>query len=528
MLTTSAHKLDRLLACVIFLAVVGIGVILVPRIGPAWDEPDNIFSGGQYANFFQNGFDRQVLLQTNQDASIFGKMIYSQEPAIARYPPVPNYIGTALSLLGERLWATSTSTSIIMAFHVATVLFFALLIATVYMFGRLLGLSRAGSIFASAVTLLYPTLFGHGLSNLKDTAQVALFTLSLYFVVQGTLTKKRHDLVLGAIVWGLALASKFNAVYVPIIWLVWSLLSSKKKPLLIAYWLLVILTIGLVVTTVVWPYLWFEGVAHGREIIRYFTSVGQGFRLFWDGHLYQVGVGGIFWWYPWANLLFVTPISLLVLALTGVASIVRRVVNTKRATTRLLLLFWFVIPLLRAFLPHAAFYDGMRHFLEVLPAGILIAAIGAEEIIMLLRKKYTFSLLHGYIVLSFVLAHLVWINVTYFPYSTGYYNALAQNPNVRFDRDIEALSVREAVDYLHANYGAISLWSPIGGHLAWYYLTPGDRYVYTRDEADSIILINKSSHIRRTEFERLIEQEYVLDEVISRGDAVFAWIYRRK
>ena len=127
-----------------------------------------------------------------------------------------------------------------------------------------------------------------------------------------------------------------------------------------------------------------------------------------------------------------------------------------------------------------------------------------------------------------MIAELLFINATYFPYSTGYYNFLARDPNVRFDRDIEALSVKEGVDYVHKTYGAVKLWSPIGGHLSWYYLTQEDRYVYSPEDADSILLINKSSHIRQAEFHETVRNDFTLDYVIRRGNAVAAWVYRRK
>lgn len=470
----------------LFLGVFVVGMFLSPRIGPAWDEPDNIYAGGQ------------ILAP-----SLVEGRIYTQEPSFSHYPPVPNYVGMMIALAGERLGWVKTPHDIIVAFHFAAALFFALLVATMYRFGRLLGLSVWSSVFAAIATFLYPTLFGHGYSNIKDIAQASLFTVSLYYLVRGG-----KGVIIGGVVWGLGLAAKFNAIYVPIIWGIW-MLFSRKKLLFIAYSLFLIASIGAIAAVAVWPYLWGDPIGRASEVVRYFTTVGQGYRAFWDGTLYQVGVGNVLWWYPWANLLLVTPVPLLILgALGGLREIRER---------RGLLLLWLVVPMVRAFLPNAAFYDGLRHFLEVLPAWVLLAAIGMEQLGRLGRWG----------VGALVVGQLLFINVTYFPYSTGYYNVLAKNPNVRFDRDIEALSVKEGIEYLHTKYGAIRLWSPIGGHLSWYYLMPEDRYVYSGSEADSIILVNKSSHIRQTEFDKDSTKSFVLDHVIRRGDAIFAWVYRK-
>lgn len=485
----------RAIPWLLFFCVCAIGIVLIPKIGPSWDEPDNIYSGGQYARFFQLRLDPAILTSRQKSASIFSDQIDSLEPSLARYPPIPNYVGTVLALLAP----VSTGAHIIIAFHLATLLFFALLVATVYRFGILLGLPVWGSLFAAAATFLYPTLFGYGLSNIKDTAQVSLFTLSLYYLMKGRFVK-------GSMFWGLALASKFNAIYVPIIWF----FASNKRKFFVGVF------IGLFTAFLVWPYLWFDPISRAVEVVRYFTTVGSGYMIFWNGVLYQVGVGRVLWWYPWANILLATPIPLLILVVIGVI----REIREKRG----FLLIWILVPTLRAFLPHAAFYDGMRHFLEILPAFMLLAAVGLTQLVKLVKL----GKLGKTILAAVILGQLVYINVQYFPYSTGYLNAFARDPNTRFDRDIEALSVKEAMDYLHTTYGNIVVWSPFGGHLSWPYLRELDVYDFTSKLADSVIFVNKSSHITEKDFLVQLGPSYRLDHVIRRGNAIFGWVYRRK
>lgn len=506
----------------LFLGVFLFGAVASRGIGPAWDEPDNIFSGGQYATFFRNGLNPSILSRRDPDASAFGERIYTQEPAIARYPPIPNYVGTLITTI-QNAGSNPSGRDIIASFHVATALFFALLVATTFRFAVLLGFSVWESLLAALLTFTYPTLFGHGLSNLKDTAQIALFTLTLYYLVRFTRLRQMRDLIAGSVVWGLALASKFNAIYIPIIWMCWTLLIKRRKTVSFAPHFFTVLSGGLAVMIMVWPYLWFDPTGRIGEVIAYFTTVGRGYRLFWDGTLYQVGVGQILWWYPFANIMLGTPLPLLILLVSGVWSGIHSIrVHTRHQELVYLLLCWITVPLLRAFLPNAAFYDGMRHFMEIIPALMLLSVFG-------LRYLRTLGNLGRFapLVALLVLAQLTVINVLYFPYSTGYLNMLARNANGRFDRDIEALSVKEAVDYVHRKYGRMTVWSPIGGHLSWYYLTPKDRYVYSASEADTVILVNKSSHIREKEFVEALPKRLALTHVIMRDGAVFAWIYRQ-
>jgi hypothetical protein len=344
--------------------------------------------------------------------------------------------------------------------------------------------------------------------------------------VKGSMEKIRHDIVLGAIVWGLGMATKFNAIYVPIIWVLWDLgfriydlrIKNLKSYFLNLKSLIAVLVIGLITTFIVWPYLWTDTVAHAMEVVRYFTSVGQGYKFFWNGRLYFSGLGVSYWWYPLESFLLGTPVEILLCIGAGIALSISMY---NKHPERIVLVIWIIIPFLRAFWPWASLYDQLRHFVETLPAFALCAAVFLQAVS---RSRLRFL---AFLAGTGIVVHLMVINITYFPYSAGYYNVVTKSANTNFDRDIEALSVKEGVDYLHKTYGTVALWAPIGGHLSWYYLNPPDRYVYNSSDADSIILINKSSHIREQEFTSIISDTYRIVHTITRGNAVFAWVYRK-
>lgn len=513
----------------LFFLVIGIGVLLAPGIGPAWDEPDNIFSGGQYLNFFAEGFNPKVF-DPAKYSSYFSDVIYPEDTATAHLPPFANYIGTAFTLIAEKSGAPHTGTTAIIAYHLMTVLFFAVLVSATYAFGILLGLPVWVSMVVALSTFLYPTLFGHGLSDSKDTAQASLFILSLYFFVKGVKYQKTRSLITGAVVWGLALATKFNAVYVPIVWGIWvqcQMLNAKwpiKKYLIhgfrfIIYHLSLVIAIGVTTAFIVWPYLWYSPFARTAEVVTYFTHVGRGYMFFFKGVQYRSGVGVSYWWYPWASLLLCTPLQLLLFMVYGVYVLIR---HLRKQPDRLLLGIWILIPMLRAILPTASLYDQLRHFVEIIPACMLLVGVGLDALTKY-GKAGTYA---AYIVAVFIVLSVAGIDAIYFPYSAGYYNILARDANNNYDREIEGLSVKEGVDYLHKTYGAVKLWVTVPGHLSWYYLNKNDQYVYSKEEADSIIVINKRSHIG-SEPVPVIDM-FRVDHVITRGNAIFAWIYRRK
>ncbi len=495
----------------LFVGVIIIGYILSPSIGVSWDEPDNIFAGGVYWNFFLKGRDPRVLTNGRFDTSFFSGTIYPLDTNLNRYPPIPAYLGTAITALSQRFGLALNAPTIIWAFHLATAIFFGLFVATVFQFGKLFGLSYPMSLFAALVAFLYPTTFGYGFSNIKDTAQAAMFIASLYYLVRGRYTRSIKDLVIGGILWGVGLATKFNVIYVPLIWGIWLLMEKKFS----AIRFMGMIALGLAIWFFVWPYLWFDPIRRGIEVVGYFTSVGERYAFFWNGELFRAGIGRSLWWYPWAYLFVSTPILLVVLGVIGAIRAIRE------KGGRRILPVWFIVPTLRAILPQAGLYDGLRHFVEIIPAVALFSAIGLETILRFWPKT-------GRVLAFVTLGYLLGINGMLFPYSSGYYNEFVKSPNSNFDRDIEGLSIKEAMDWLHARYKNFRVWAPIAGHLAWYWTQLGDAYVYSAPEADFIILVNKSSHMRRAELEANIGQTFELIHTVRRGTAQFAWIYKRR
>lgn len=543
--------MQRFLPILLFCSVFLIGVVAAPSIGASWDEPDNIFAAGVYVKYIQNGFDPSILqLRQNQNASAYGDKIFTQNTDLERYPPVPLLLGAVGVSLIERVLGPRTGAQIIELFHMVSGLFLGITAVSVYFLSKRLKLNTLESFCVAVITVLTPTLFGHGLSTIKDSAQVALFVTTLYFLVSFSYTSKRKFLVFGAISWGLAIATKFNAVYIPVIWLIWNFLihtsvfslqkKKEKSSLLSTLGFFVLLpslflvVIGLLTMVVVWPYLWHNPIERLQEVIRYFTTVGTGYQIIWMGQKYHVGTGTSLWWYPIGSYIISTPFSLLIVFGVGIVSvIVSLIYRTSERAKALLLLLWLIIPLARIFSSTAAYYDGIRHFLEIFPVISIICVIGikkiGEGIDRLFKQKRTVSL--GFVVVSsLIIVQLASILIQYFPYSSGYINRLVPKSSTLMDRDFSGLAIYEAVRYVEEHYKSSALWVPIAGHLSWYYVRPDyqDLYVYTPQDADTVIFINKPSHSSVHELTGLLPPEYELVHEIKRGGNVFGWIYRRR
>lgn len=531
--------MPRSLGVFLFIGYALLAVVFSPFVGVSWDEPDNIWASGVYINFFRSGMNPSILIDNDSSVSYFHNKIFTQVAELRRYPPVPLYLGAIIVLLWERFAGELSAQQIITAFHMASGAFWAILGVSAYYFARLFKISLVGSLLASLLIAFHPLLFGYGLSIIKDSAQVALFTLSLFLLVNAKVHDKPIFLFLGALVWGSAMATKMNAIYVPIIWGLWRItrmfLFDRHRWAQEARYLFQDVCVvgigGITAMILFWPYLWKDPIGHFLEVFSYFLNVGKGYAVFWDGSLYKVGIGESLPWYPLAHILVGTPILSLVFISVGIITSAIFLLKRKKTdySCFLLLFFWIAVPLGRSLSPYAAFYDGARHFLEVIPPIVLVSGWGIDNVSKII-SRYIGGASRGYALIGLtIVSYLFVLHAFFFPYSAGYVNAFIRDPNAVVERDIAGLSMKEAVRKIDELVDEPKrLFAPIAGHLSWYYLNKNDMYVYSLSEANVAILVNKSSHVQKQAFDAQAKDLFEERYAITRGNSVFAWIYTRK
>lgn len=522
---------DNLICLCLFSLVFFVGSILSPDYGISWDEPDNIFSGGVYLNFLTHGFDREYVKTNLQSSSFFGDKIFPLDRELSHLPPLANILASILTyFLTDKLGLLNE----IICFHIASVFFLSLAVAFVFLFARILSLSKLVSIFTGLSLWLYPHFFGHGHSNIKEIGQAALFLASLYFLTKAVFKSKLSCVFWGAVFFGFAFDTKFNAVYIPLIWNLWLLIGIVSRKFKINWqWFLkanlILILVGGATIYLCWPFLWDKPWLRMVEVVRYFTTVGRGYFFFFNGKIYQAGVDYL-WYYPWIFYLIVTPPEILGLGLIGGFEVVREFIKEKKF--ELTLLFIWFLPLFRAFLPQANVYDGIRHFLEVSPAILLLSGFGLR-VMQKFAERYSLPGIILPMLIFLILAHLAWSNLALHPYQTAYYNFLVggvKGASDRFDIELEGLSAKEAMEILHQEKGPVRVYFPILGHLAIYYFLPGDQLVQNLT-ADFVVLANKKSHLEHQSLRKLsqqIEKEYTIYKEVKRNEAVMVTIYERK
>jgi 4-amino-4-deoxy-L-arabinose transferase-like glycosyltransferase len=363
----------------VFLAI---GISQVNDYGITWDESVQYRSGEINAQIFTG----KATLDT---IASFHNMRF--------YGPLADMLGYwSKTFFTDQLhWLAA-----IPAHHLCYLFFGAVLLAAVFGLGKRLGGTLMATL-AAIFLLLFPRFWGEAQANPKDLPVAALFALTLWVFLRAWQTKRWWLFLISGVVWGMALAVRVNALWVPIILIVWVVISDRDRIFgvlrrrgwtsrVVSVWrrwgwsLLAAVGAAAGVMIACWPWLW------PNPMSRFWEAVVSISTYEWTG---LVRYGGVIykapelpWHYAPVMLFWVTPVLLLILAALG---LVVGVVQTWRLSNRgtLLPIIWLGVVLGLIICLHINVYDGIRHFFLVVPAMILLAALGASWLYRWLARK---------------------------------------------------------------------------------------------------------------------------------------------
>ncbi len=288
------------------------------------------------------------------------------------------------------------------AHHVPLVIFGAILLGAVYGLGYLAG-GTLTAFLSSIFLLLFPRFIGESQGNPKDLPVAALAALAMMLFVWAWSRKKWWQFILAGAVLGAALAVRTNALWVPLIILVWILISDRD---LIKNWfktrskafslkekfkrwgwaVIAYPFIAFGTMLAFWPWLWPAPLNRFWEAV---VSVGS---YDWTGLVKYAGkilpAPDLPWHYAPVMLFWVTPALILALAVIGSVIAVRQSIQK---TNRVMILFpvWLTVVLGSIILLRISVYDGIRHFFLVVPALAVLAGGGGAFVYHWLAKKYS-------------------------------------------------------------------------------------------------------------------------------------------
>jgi Dolichyl-phosphate-mannose-protein mannosyltransferase len=404
------HDLTRAAAAVALGAGL-LAVLSLPHLGVTIDEPALFYAGDRTLYAVTHPTVPGAL---NYDApdpagfhSAFPRLPAAGDPE--RYPVLPGLVAAATNAtIGRALGLNPVD-----GHHLGLLLLSA---ATLFLFTRLAGrlLGPAAGIAAGVALACFPTAVGHFANDAKDWPCAMFYALAILSAGVGVLEGDRRQIWMASIWVGLALSCKQSGVFAiatlavgaPALWPFLRAQPRLRTPLLLLPW------IAGAIFLVAWPWLWWGGPRAFPERLGGFLAFSRAFatssRAGFSAH-------------PLRCLLAMTPP--IVLGAAALGAWPGRGADRRRRAIAVLLASWLLLPLLRIALPHAAFYDANRHFIEYVPALCAMAGVGFVEGWRRAQARASRRIAGGVTIVAGLM--LVLPIVMYHPYDTAYFNVFA-------------------------------------------------------------------------------------------------------
>jgi hypothetical protein len=397
-------------------------------------------------------------------------------------------------------------------------------LAGCWKFGRLLGGSRAG-FFALIFLLLTPNYYGQMFNNPKDIPFAVGGVWASYYMVRllPTLPRPPFGLIvkLGLAI-GMALGVRVGGLlflcYLGLLLALsalWQAIAARRLAVAMtlgwASLVRVLLPTALISSTVMlasWPWGQQDPLHNPLRALAFFSHQAYPYNTLFDGRF--VPASDLPWEYLPTYIVLALPELVVALLIAAIVLAAIRVMRPGPARRReaglglLLLGFTIVFPVAYAIAIKAVLFDGMRHFIFVLPPIAVAAALAMDRALSWLsvlpyrQPIYAALGLYGVAhVATMVLLH---------PDQYVYYNAFVggvDGAQRNFKLDYWANSYAEAVrgleTYLHKEYGAdftkrqftVAVCGPSAS--ATYYFPANFRFTRRRDTADFFIAFTQDN-----------------------------------
>jgi 4-amino-4-deoxy-L-arabinose transferase-like glycosyltransferase len=337
--------------------------VTAPDIGLTWDEPAYIAAARSYMGWYGQVF-------TNPKEAF-------NEEAIAKAWKVNNEHPPLDKIWSGVVWTLARNfTNDLAAHRMGNMLLSAALAGLLYLliqdaYGQAAGLGAVAALFTM------PRFFFHAhLSALDVPAAVSVFAVT--FVFWKTLDRKgwAWGLLLG-LVWGLALATKINAVFVPITLGLWWLIFRRKAELFAR--LIIMGFTAIPVFLMVWPWLYLQTIERLETYIGFVTTEHFKIGQYYLGEFYMPPP----WHFGFVMLWAVLPLGLTVLYFVG---IIRAGTGRRDDGLGWLLFLSALTPVLAISSGRSMVYDNERLIMVSFPFLAGLAGAGFGWIVSGLKK----------------------------------------------------------------------------------------------------------------------------------------------
>ncbi|MCA9550674.1 MAG: glycosyltransferase family 39 protein [Myxococcales bacterium] len=406
--------------------------VSAPSVGYTRDEGYYFKAAEEYAGWWGVLFSRDFT-SAFSDATILKYFNYNHE-----HPPLVKLTqGLTYHLFHGLLGVASPA----QGFRVAGFLFASLSVVATYLLGRALVSARVGVVAAILLTAI-PRYFFDAHLACFDVPITAMWTLSIFFFVRAYRAppeKVVRFAVEAGLVWGLGLATKLNALFLPAVFVfLWFIAPPESlRPRLlrnlgggldvrlprIPLVLVACALIGPVVFVVTWPYLWHD------TFLRIGTYIG--FHLHHEhypiSYFHQLLVKPPFpWGFPIVMSAVTVPGPIFGL---GVIGFVVATVRTffRRSFGDATLFAATALPVFLIAMPDTPIFGGVKHWYNAMPSLSILAATALFWGVALVRDLMGQSAGRLAVPVAVALAALPgYLGAAHtHPNGIGYYNALA-------------------------------------------------------------------------------------------------------
>lgn len=324
-------------------------LLTTPQIGLTWDEPTYIAASESYNEWFGR-------LASNPKEALDHDIIDQYWAINHEHPPV------------DKIWSgvvwrvARLAFDDLVAHRLGNMLLVAVLVAMLYLmvaetYGRIAGFLAIGAL------LTLPRFFFHAhLAALDMPAAVASFAVVYVFWKVKDRPGWWGTAVLG-VVWGLAVATKVNAVFVMPTLFLWLLLFQREVRVFVRLVLASILAFPIFVLS--WPWLYPAPYDRIYEYVRFITVDHWEIGQFYLHRFYMPPP----WHFPFVMVIAVVPLMFLLFYAVGV---VRTAKEKEHQALGVMFVFNSLVPLLALSIGQSMVYDNDRLFM---PAFVYIAAL---------------------------------------------------------------------------------------------------------------------------------------------------------
>jgi 4-amino-4-deoxy-L-arabinose transferase-like glycosyltransferase len=333
-------------------------LITAPDIGLTWDEPAYIAAARSYTGWFEHAF-------ANPKEAFSESTITTAWQVNSEHPPLDKIWSGAV-------WSVARNfTNDLAAHRMGNMILVAVMAGLLYLlirdaYGQVAGLAAVAALFTM------PRFFFHAhLSALDVPAAVSVFIVTFAFWKMIERKNWAWGLFLG-LLWGLALATKINAVFVPVTLGLWLLIFRRELRLFVRLIIMGITAIPVFVS--VWPWLYFQTIERLTAYIGFVTDEHWEIGQYYLGQFFMPPP----WHFGFVMLWAVLPLGLTVLYFVGIfgAGI------TKRDGGLSWLLFLSALtPILAISTGKSMVYDNERLIMASFPFLAGLAGVGFSWIV---------------------------------------------------------------------------------------------------------------------------------------------------